>query len=105
MGESFYAIDQRFIQKRIEADAKKAGALGANESYRNVAVSGQNMNYISTTEWAAATQGVRQARHHGWLRHLLPGRWVRYVLEHVQDPAREDGHRWCQRRHLHALSG
>jgi hypothetical protein len=57
MGESFYAIAPQYIQKRIEENARKAGALAANQSYRNVAVSGQNMNYIATTEWAAATQG------------------------------------------------
>lgn len=57
MGESFYAIAPQYNQKRIEEDARKAGSLGANESYRNVAVSGQNMNYIATTEWTAATQG------------------------------------------------
>lgn len=57
MGESFYAIAPQYIQKRLEDNARKAGALGANESYRNVAVSGQNMNYIATTEWTAATQG------------------------------------------------
>jgi hypothetical protein len=57
MGESFYAIAPQYNQKRIEENARKAGVLGANESYRNVAVSGQNMNYIATTEWTAATQG------------------------------------------------
>ena len=57
MGESFYAIAPQYNQKRIEENARKAGSLGANESYRNVAVSGQNMNYIATTEWTAATQG------------------------------------------------
>jgi hypothetical protein len=57
MGESFYAIAPQYIEKRIEDNARKAGSLGANETYRNVAVSGQNMNYIATTEWAAATQG------------------------------------------------
>lgn len=57
MGESFYAIDPQYIQKRIQDDARKAGSLGASDSYRNVAVSGQNMNYIATTEWTAATQG------------------------------------------------
>jgi hypothetical protein len=57
MGESFYAIAPQYIQKRIQDDARKAGSLGANDSYRNVAVSGQNMNYIATTEWTAATQG------------------------------------------------
>ena len=57
MGESFYAIDPKYNQKRIEENARKAGSLGANESYRNVAVSGQNMNYIATTEWTEATKG------------------------------------------------
>lgn len=57
MGESFYAIAPQYNQKRIEENARKAGALAANASYRNVAVSGQNMNYIATTEWTAATQG------------------------------------------------
>ncbi|HEY5375451.1 MAG TPA: hypothetical protein VIK01_17345, partial [Polyangiaceae bacterium] len=57
MGESFYAIAPQYNEKRIEDDARKAGVLGANETYRNVAVSGQNMNYIATTEWTAATQG------------------------------------------------
>jgi hypothetical protein len=57
MGESFYAIDPQYIQKRIQDDARKAGSLGASDTYRNVAVSGQNMNYIATTEWTAATQG------------------------------------------------
>lgn len=57
MGESFYAIAPQYIQKRIEENAKKAGSLAQNESYRNVAVSGQNMNYIATTEWNNATQG------------------------------------------------
>jgi len=57
MGESFYAIDPKYIEKRIESNAQKAGSLGANATYRNVAVSGQNMNYIATTEWTAATQG------------------------------------------------
>ena len=57
MGESFYAIAPQYIQNRIQDNARKAGSLGANETYRNVAVSGQNMNYIATTEWSAATQG------------------------------------------------
>jgi hypothetical protein len=57
MGESFYAIAPQYIQKRLEDNARKAGSLGASETYRNVAVSGQNMNYIATTEWTAATQG------------------------------------------------
>jgi hypothetical protein len=57
MGESFYAISPQYIQNRIQDNARQAGSLGANDSYRNVAVSGQNMNYIATTEWTAATQG------------------------------------------------
>jgi hypothetical protein len=57
MGESFYAIDPQYIQNRIQDDARKAGSLGASDKYHNVAVSGQNMNYIATTEWTAATQG------------------------------------------------
>jgi len=57
MGESFYAIAPQYIQNRIQDNARKAGSLGASETYRNVAVSGQNMNYIATTEWTAATQG------------------------------------------------
>ena len=57
MGESFYAIAPQYIQNRIQDNARKAGSLGANDKYRNVAVSGQNMNYIATTEWTAATQG------------------------------------------------
>jgi len=57
MGESFYAIAPQYIQKRIQDNARKAGSLGASDTYRNVAVSGQNMNYIATTEWTAATQG------------------------------------------------
>jgi hypothetical protein len=57
MGESFYAIDPQYIEKRIESDAQTAGALASGAKYRNVAVSGQNMNYIATTEWTAATEG------------------------------------------------
>jgi hypothetical protein len=57
MGESFYAIAPQYIQNVIQDNARQAGALDANETYRNVAVSGQNMNYIATTEWTAATQG------------------------------------------------
>ncbi|HEY8925479.1 MAG TPA: SGNH/GDSL hydrolase family protein, partial [Polyangia bacterium] len=53
----FYAISPQYIENRIEDNARKAGSLGANEKYHNVAVSGQNMNYIATTEWTAATQG------------------------------------------------
>ncbi len=57
MGESFYAIAPQYIQNRIQDNARQAGALGANESYRNVAVSGQNMNYIANNEWNEATAG------------------------------------------------
>jgi len=57
MGESFYAMSPQYIQKRIESNAKKAGALGSSESYRNVAVSGQPMSYIASTEWTNATKG------------------------------------------------
>lgn len=57
MGESFYAIDPQYIEKRIESDAQAAGALASGAKYRNVAVSGQNMNYIATTEWTNATSG------------------------------------------------
>ncbi len=57
MGESFYAISPQYIQNRVQDDARMAGSLGASDTYRNVAVSGQNMNYIATTEWTAATQG------------------------------------------------
>ncbi|MEI9948358.1 MAG: SGNH/GDSL hydrolase family protein [Pseudomonadota bacterium] len=56
MGESFYAIAPQYIQNRIQDNARKAGSIGASETYRNVAVSGQNMNYVATTEWTAATQ-------------------------------------------------
>ncbi|HEX2660686.1 MAG TPA: hypothetical protein VHU40_20540, partial [Polyangia bacterium] len=54
MGESFFSISPQVIVTRIQDDARKAGALAATETYRNVAVSGQNMNYIATTEWTAA---------------------------------------------------
>jgi len=57
MGESFYSLSPQYIQTRIQDDARTAGALGATDTYRNVAVSGQNMNYIATTEWTAASQG------------------------------------------------
>jgi hypothetical protein len=51
MGESFYAMSPQYIQKRIESKAKAAGVIGSGDSYRNVAVSGQTMNYVATTEW------------------------------------------------------
>jgi hypothetical protein len=57
LGESFYAISPQYIENRIEDNARKAGSLASGEKYHNVAVSGQNMNYIATTEWTAATQG------------------------------------------------
>jgi hypothetical protein len=57
MGESFYAIAPQYIVNVIQDHAREAGSLDAGETYRNVAVSGQNMNYIATTEWNAATQG------------------------------------------------
>jgi hypothetical protein len=57
MGESFYAMSPMYIEKRIESNAQKAGAIASGESYRNVAVSGQTMNYVATTEWPNATKG------------------------------------------------
>jgi hypothetical protein len=57
LGESFYAFAGEYIVNRIQDNARKAGSLGANEKYRNLSVSGQNMNYIATTEWNNATQG------------------------------------------------
>jgi hypothetical protein len=57
LGESFYAFSGEYIRKRIEDNARKAGSLAANDQYRNLSVSGQNMNYIATTEWNNATQG------------------------------------------------
>jgi len=58
MGESFYAISPQYNQKRVESNAKKAGAIGANDSYRNVAVSGQTMNYVLVTEWPNAIKST-----------------------------------------------
>ena len=58
MGESFYAMGPQYIQQRIQDNARKAGALGANESYRNVAVSGQPMSYIASTEWDNAKKST-----------------------------------------------
>jgi hypothetical protein len=55
LGESFYAISPQYIVNRIQDNARKAGSLGSSDTYHNVAVSGQNMNYIATTEWTAAT--------------------------------------------------
>jgi hypothetical protein len=57
MGESFYALAPQYNEKRVEADAQKAGALASGATYRNVAASGQPMSYIAGTEWTQATQG------------------------------------------------
>jgi hypothetical protein len=57
MGESFYAISPQYIQNRIQDDARKAGSLGASDTYRNVAVSGQTLSYVANTEWPNATSG------------------------------------------------
>jgi len=57
MGESFYALAPQYNETRVESDAQAAGSLAAGAKYRNVAVSGQTMNYVATTEWPAATQG------------------------------------------------
>lgn len=46
LGESFYAMAPQYIQKRIEENAKKAGAIGSGDSYRNVAISGQPMSVV-----------------------------------------------------------
>jgi len=58
MGESFYAMSPMYNQKRVEANAKAAGAIGANDTYRNVAVSGQTMNYVLVTEWPNAIKST-----------------------------------------------
>ncbi len=56
MGESFYAMPPQYIEKRIEDNAKKAGAIGTNDSYRNVAISGQPMSVVAG-EFDTALQG------------------------------------------------
>lgn len=56
MGESFYAMSPQYIQKRIEENAKKAGAIGSGDSYRNVAISGQPMSVVAG-EFDTALQG------------------------------------------------
>lgn len=56
-GESFYDWSPPYIKQRIEENARKAGSLGASDSYRQVAVAGQNMNYIATTEYDKAVSG------------------------------------------------
>jgi hypothetical protein len=58
MGESFYAMSPQYIQGRIQDNARKAGSLGASDTYRNVAVSGQTMNYVATTEWTNASKST-----------------------------------------------
>jgi hypothetical protein len=57
MGESFYAMDPKYIEKRIEDNAKKAGAIGSGDSYRNVAISGQPMSVVAGKEWDDAVAG------------------------------------------------
>jgi len=59
MGESFYAISPQYIEKRVEADAQAAGALAAGATYRNVAVSGQALSYIASTEWNSVSGTVK----------------------------------------------
>jgi hypothetical protein len=61
MGESFYAMAPNYIQKRIESLAQKAGVIASGESYRNVAVSGQPMSYIASTEWDNASKSPPKA--------------------------------------------
>jgi hypothetical protein len=56
MGESFYAIDPQYNEKRVEADAQAAGALAAGAKYRNVAISGQPMSVVAG-EFDTALQG------------------------------------------------
>lgn len=56
MGESFYAMSPQYIQKRIEENARKAGALGSGDSYRNVAISGQPMSVVAG-EYDTALKG------------------------------------------------
>jgi hypothetical protein len=57
MGESFYAIDPQYNEKRVETNAQAAGALATGAKYRNVAVSAQPMSYIAGTEWTNASSG------------------------------------------------
>lgn len=56
-GESFYDWQPPYIKQRIEENARKAGSLGANDSYRQVAKAGQNMAYIANQEYTAAVNG------------------------------------------------
>jgi len=57
MGESFYAFQPPYIQYRIEENARNAGALGQNESYRNMAISGQPMSVVAGEYDTALQQG------------------------------------------------
>lgn len=56
-GESFYDWQPPYIKQRMEENARKAGSLGASDSYRQVAVAGQNMSYIANTEYDKAVSG------------------------------------------------
>ena len=83
MGESFYAIDPQYNEKRVESNAQAAGALAAGAKYRNVAVSGQTMNYVATTEWPAATKG-------GTVKVTVKDRYFVFGLASVSDPQVEE---------------
>jgi len=56
-GESFYAIAPQYIQNRIQDNARKAGAIGASDKYRNVAISGVPMSTIAGQEYDDAVKG------------------------------------------------
>jgi hypothetical protein len=56
-GESFYDWNPPHIKNRLEELARKAGSLGASDSYRQVAKAGQPMSYIANEEYKAATSG------------------------------------------------
>jgi hypothetical protein len=96
MGESFYAIAPQYNQKRVEANAQKAGALGASDTYRNVAISGQPLNNVIPGEFDTA---------HGRRRYRLHVVTVRCVSRHIQDTAHQDGQQWSTGGYLHPLSG
>jgi hypothetical protein len=55
-GESFYDWQPPYIKQRMEENARKAGSLGASDSYRQYAVAGQNMSYIANTEYNNAVK-------------------------------------------------
>jgi hypothetical protein len=55
-GESFYDWQPPYIKQRMEENARKAGSLGASDSYRQYAVAGQNMSYIANTEYDNAVK-------------------------------------------------